>query len=68
MIEIKRLDAGHAELWITAVSEIISAEERDGQLISLKEAKTTLQDDRCYLLVALEAGEPVGLLNVYRHP
>tara|TARA_R110002073_G_scaffold27872_2_gene89162 strand:+ start:4228 stop:4677 length:450 start_codon:yes stop_codon:yes gene_type:complete len=68
MIEIRRLEASEAELWVEAVSEIISPGAREERLISLTETEAVLKDDRCYLMVALESGDPVGLLNAYRFP
>ena len=39
MIEIRRLEASEAELWVEAVSEIISPGAREERLISLTETE-----------------------------
>jgi ribosomal protein S18 acetylase RimI-like enzyme len=67
-MRIFRLKSGDERLWSEAVAAVILEEDRDGQLASERELSRTLADLRCYLFIAMENSEPVGLLSAYRFP
>ena len=68
MTAVRRLGSGDGALWRSAVELLVPDEDRDGELISEDEAEASLEDDRCYLLVAERDGQPVGLLSAFRFP
>jgi ribosomal protein S18 acetylase RimI-like enzyme len=47
---------------------IVAEENREGSLASELEIAQGLADLRCYLFVAEEGSDPVGLLSAYRFP
>src|SRR5215510_13611408 len=67
-MRVRRLTKGDESLWRSAVSAVIAAADRDGRLASAAEVAGALSDERCYLLVAMQGADPVGLLSAYRFP
>lgn len=67
-MNIQRLSPGQSTVWRDAVSSLVPPAERDHELISTREAERSLEDDRCYLLVAQEEDSPMGLLSAFRFP
>lgn len=65
---VRRLSHGDEQVWVDAVGQVISPDERDGQLISAGEAIKAIADDRCYLVIAQIEGETIGILTAYRFP
>jgi len=67
-VKVERLAPGAGGVWREAVDRLVPAEDRSGELLSEAEAESSLEDDRCYLLVASVDGEVVGLLSGFRFP
>lgn len=67
-MRIHRLTSGEEDLWSKAVAVIVAEENREGPLASQREVAQALADLRCYLFVAEEDADPVGLLSAYRFP
>jgi ribosomal protein S18 acetylase RimI-like enzyme len=67
-MSVHRLTAGEDHLWRIAVEAVLAEESRDGRLVSVAEIARALADSRCYLLVATQGSNPVGLLCAYRFP
>ena len=67
-MEIHRMGSGDEELWSRAVAGILSPQDREGRLAPIDELTHTLCDARCYLYVALQGDEPIGLLSAYEFP
>lgn len=65
---VRRLDPGDGLVWRDAVASLVPNEDRDGELLSLEEAEASLADRRCYLLIASEESQTVGLLSAFRFP
>ncbi len=65
---IRRLRKGDEKRWLAAVQELISAEDREGELISESELSKALEDSRCYLYLAFIDSSIVGLANAFRFP
>jgi predicted acetyltransferase len=67
-MSVRRLTAGDEHLWRIAVEAVLAEASRDGRLVSAPEVARALADSRCYLLVATQGSNPVGLLCAYRFP
>ena len=64
----RRLTSGDESLWSKAVASVIAGENCDGRLASEREIARCLTDPRCYLFIAMQDTDPVGLLSAYRFP
>lgn len=67
-MNIRRLEKGEETLWLAAVETLISEEVRDGELASIADLTSAVDDAGCYLYLALLDSKPVGLLSAYRFP
>lgn len=67
-VVVRRAVSGDEALWRRAVDALVPEADRDGRLASEDHIATALADPRCYLNLALEDGEPVGILSGYRFP
>lgn len=67
-MRVRRLTSGEESLWSKAVAVLVAEENREGSLASQREIVQALGDSRCYLVVAEEEANPVGLLSAYRFP
>lgn len=65
---IRRVGKGDEKTWLTAVQQLISVEDREGELISEAELSKALNDSRCYLYLAFMDSSIAGLANAYRLP
>jgi ribosomal protein S18 acetylase RimI-like enzyme len=67
-MKIRRLKSGEEQHWSSAVATVMAEEGQDGHLASAGEVAQALADLRCYLVVAENGTEPVGILSAYRFP
>lgn len=67
-MNVRRLTAGDEDLWRQVIEAVLGEASRDGQLISEPEIARALADSRCYLFVAMQDSNPLGLLSGYRFP
>lgn len=67
-ISIYRLTPGEDGIWRDAVQQLVPVEDREGHLLSIEDAEAWLSDERCYLIVASDQKQPVGLLSAFRFP
>lgn len=67
-ITIARLQPGAGAQWRSAVDTLVPEVDREGELLSVDEAESSLADDRCYLLVAAIDSRPIGLVSAFRFP
>ena len=68
MLSVYRLKPGNGSTWRDAVSRLVPAADRTGELLSIEQAEAALADDRCYLVVGKVHEEIVGLLSAFRFP
>ena len=68
LMRVRRLTSGDESLWAEAVASVNAEENRDGRLASEREIAQGLADPRCYLFIAMQNTDPVGLLSAYRFP
>ena len=63
-----RLTSGQGQKWRQAVELLVPYDDREGELLSPEDAELFLADDRCYLLLAKEDGNAIGLLSAFKFP
>ena len=67
-MDVRRVKRGDEALWLAAVRSLVAEADRDAKLVKQAELTLALDDDRCYLYLALLGDVPIGLLSAYRFP
>lgn len=68
MTKVNRLSTGEGSKWRDAVGLLVPESDREGELLTVEHAEQSLADTRCYLLIAENEEEILGVLSGFRFP